>query len=116
MKFLLDENTSLLATERLREAGHDAIHVTEAGLAGKSDTEVFAVSQAEGRMLVTRDHHFSNPARFPLEGTYGVVHLRARKVTSVQEAQLLVALTTSYDLSKMAGRLVRVTAERVTIR
>jgi hypothetical protein len=39
----------------LRRRGHDAIHVSELGLAGRSDADVLAAAAAEGRAFVTNN-------------------------------------------------------------
>ena len=88
MRFLLDENVSGLAAERLRALGHDVRHGVHPPLAGLADTELFAIARDEERILVTRDHHFSNRARFPLDGMQGVVYPRPGNLTSEAEAQL----------------------------
>lgn len=39
----------------LRARGHDVIHASELGLAGRSDSEVFAAIAAEGRAILTNN-------------------------------------------------------------
>lgn len=86
MKLLLDEQISGKVAERLRGQGHDVIAATaDPTLRGLSDPELFELSQAEGRCLVTynradfeaivreyaaaeREHHglvIIHPTRFP---------------------------------------------------
>ena len=56
MKLLLDEDSQGRVVIRLlREAGHDVLTVSEAGLVARSDAEVFALAQQEGRVLLTRN-------------------------------------------------------------
>ena len=47
MKLLLDENLSPQHAAVLREQGHDAVAVTEAGLSGESDDKVRAFANRE---------------------------------------------------------------------
>jgi predicted nuclease of predicted toxin-antitoxin system len=56
---LLDEDVRPMLGEILRQRGYDAIHVLEAGRAGKSDAEqlVYAVSQ-RGTILTHNIRHF----------------------------------------------------------
>jgi hypothetical protein len=56
VKFLLDEMFPAEAARHLRdEFGHDALHLSEAGLAGAADTEVANAARVEERTLVTEN-------------------------------------------------------------
>jgi predicted nuclease of predicted toxin-antitoxin system len=53
-RFLIDENLSPQLARHLRFTfGFDAVHVSEVGLAGASDTEVLAHAIAEHRLIMT---------------------------------------------------------------
>lgn len=58
MKFLLDEGLSPRVTLLLREAGHDAEHVRDLGLASASDPVVLDAALASQRVLLTLDTDF----------------------------------------------------------
>ncbi len=54
--FLVDEMFPPAAAVLLREKyGHDAIHVSEAGLQSVEDAQVAAAARAEGRAVVTEN-------------------------------------------------------------
>ena len=54
--FLIDEMFPAAVAEILRtKYGHDAVHVTEAGLRTADDTQVAAAARAEGRAVVTEN-------------------------------------------------------------
>jgi hypothetical protein len=54
--FLVDEMFPPTAAVLLREKyGHDAVHVSEAGLQAADDAQVAAVARAEGRAVVTEN-------------------------------------------------------------
>ncbi len=56
MRLLLDEDSQgKLLVQRLREAGHDVLTVSDAGLEAHTDAEVFAFIKREGRVLLTRN-------------------------------------------------------------
>ena len=76
MKLLLDENLSSQQAATLRNQGHDAIGVAEAGLSGASDERVRAFAIESGRVLLTLDADFANILRFPPAGTPGVIRLK----------------------------------------
>jgi predicted nuclease of predicted toxin-antitoxin system len=53
-RFLIDENLSpQLARHRRFTLGFDAVHVSEVGLAGASDTEILAHAITEHRLIMT---------------------------------------------------------------
>ena len=81
MKLLLDENLSPQHAAWLREQGHDAVAVTEAGLSGEPDDKVRAFAIESGRVLVTLDADFANILRFPPAGTPGVIRLKIHPPT-----------------------------------
>lgn len=56
MRFLLDEMFPAEAAQELRdEFGHDAVHVSEVGLAGVADADVGNTARAEKRAVVTEN-------------------------------------------------------------
>jgi len=76
VKLLLDENISPKHAAMLRQQGHDAVAVTEAGLSGESDDKVRAFAIESGRVLVTLNAEFANILRFPPAGTPAVIRLK----------------------------------------
>lgn len=55
MRFLIDEMLPPAAGAKLRELGHDAIHVSEVGLIATPDALVAALARAQQRCLVTEN-------------------------------------------------------------
>ena len=55
MKFLIDNAISPEVSALLREAGHDAVHVRDRGLASATDVEVIELAVAEDRIIVSAD-------------------------------------------------------------
>ena len=116
MRLLLDESVGVASVERLNGLGHDAVHIAQTVLSGAGDEAIHARALAEGRVLVTRDHHFTNPIRFPTRDTPGTIYLRKGNLTSAQEAELLARFVTDVDPSLVPGSLVSLSPHGTTIR
>jgi predicted nuclease of predicted toxin-antitoxin system len=58
VKLLLDANLSPEIARLLKEAEHDAIHVSEVGLLSAPDPEIMEAAAREGRVLLTADADF----------------------------------------------------------
>lgn len=60
-RILVDENTSPRVAERLRDDGHDAVHVSEPLGFGATDRAIADHAEAEGYVLPTHDDDFLLP-------------------------------------------------------
>lgn len=74
-KFLVDENLEGAVVELLREIGWNALGVSEIGLNGHEDEDVFAAAWREDRVLLTNDRDYLNGRRFPEHKNPGVIVL-----------------------------------------
>jgi hypothetical protein len=55
LRLVLDEMYSPEIAVQLRPRGHDVIHASELGVAGRPDAEVFAATAAQGFAIVTNN-------------------------------------------------------------
>ena len=61
MNFLVDAHLPRRLTQRLREAGHDALHTLDLPNGNRStDSEINQVSARENRVVITKDADFVN--------------------------------------------------------
>jgi predicted nuclease of predicted toxin-antitoxin system len=116
MRFKVDENLPIEVAEMLRQAGHEATTVLEQHLGGSDDTQLAALCQLEGRILVTLDMDFSDirtylPAEYP-----GLVVLRLRQQDKPHVLDVFVRLVQVLDQEPMEGYLWIVEENRIRIR
>jgi predicted nuclease of predicted toxin-antitoxin system len=58
VRFPIDECLSGDLASRMRDAGHDCVHVYEIGLDGRADEETMALAAREDRILISADTDF----------------------------------------------------------
>ncbi len=115
MKFKLDENLDPRAAVLLRNAGHDAVTVTDQHLQGRPDETIFAVCRLEHRCLVTLDLDFSNLLDFPPERSAGIVILRHPKPRLRSWLELTEQLAVALKTDDPTGNLWIVEPGRIRI-
>jgi len=76
VKLKLDENIPQSAAARLAALGYDVDTVLDEQLGGRSDEDVWAAAQAEGRLLVTHDLDFADTRKFEPGQHAGVLIVR----------------------------------------
>jgi predicted nuclease of predicted toxin-antitoxin system len=76
VRLLLDENLSPQQAAVLREQGHDAVAVVDAGLSGQPDSRIQEFAIEDNRVLLRLDADFAKMPRFPPEGSPGVIGLK----------------------------------------
>jgi predicted nuclease of predicted toxin-antitoxin system len=58
LRLLIDNALSPSLADKLREAGHEALHVRERGMQASTDEEIFELAGSEDRVLVSADTDF----------------------------------------------------------
>jgi predicted nuclease of predicted toxin-antitoxin system len=74
-RFLVDESAGSGLARALRDFGWNAVFVSEVGLGGQSDEDVFGFAWKQDRLILTHDEDFLDDLRFPFHRNPGVVVL-----------------------------------------
>lgn len=78
-------------TKLLSDAGHDALHVIDAGLAGRPDTDVLALATSGGRVLLSADTDFGELMASSKATTPSVILIRRSNRRPEAVASVLLA-------------------------
>ena len=117
MRLLIDANLSPRVALRLNEAGHDAVHVYEIGLADASDQEILERASADGRIIVSSDSDFSAVlARYGRSEPSFVLLRHANDLGVDEHAELLVVGLPAVEAELLSGAVVTFARGRVRSR
>ncbi len=117
MRFLIDNALSPAVATRLRQGGHDAVHVRDGGLSAAEDEVIFAKAAKEKRVLLSADTDFGTLLALRGETKPSVILFR-RGVDRrpMQQAALLLANLDAIKDSLELGCVVVFDEARVRIR
>lgn len=117
MKLLVDENLSARVGSTLREAGHDAVHVTAVGLANTDDAVILRSAADDGHVIVTADADFGALLALRRDRGPSVLMLRSSdRLTPEQQAELILATLAQIGNELDDGAVASVTPERIRVR
>ena len=74
-RFLVDESLGKGVARILCDEGWNTVFVSDVGLGGHSDEDIFACAWEEDRILLTHDQDFLDDRRFPPHRNPGVIVL-----------------------------------------
>jgi predicted nuclease of predicted toxin-antitoxin system len=117
VRFLVDNAISPVMAERLREAGHDAVHVHDYALAAARDDEIFERARREDRVIVSADTDFAELLALRGDSRPSVVLFRqSYNRRPDRQAAVLLANLPAIEPSLSSGCIVVLEDARLRIR
>ncbi|MGH7795654.1 MAG: DUF5615 family PIN-like protein [Candidatus Binatia bacterium] len=108
MNFLVDHSLSPAVAEKLRQAGHDSVHVRRYGIHKADDEVLFDRAAQEARILVSADTDFATILATRQAAKPSVILFRrdSHRRPDAQASLLLANLSTLADLLNQGSIIV----------
>lgn len=116
LKIKIDEDLPKAVAESIRRAVSDTLTVTDEGLSGILDPQLWETVQKEGRFLISGDKAFANIRQYPPGTHTGVLLLRPNENGVLQMRDLIRDVLELGNLENLAGCVAVATPGRLRIR
>lgn len=117
MRVVVDENVSRGLVALLKGLGHEVLVVGVDIPSGSKDGKIFEEVLERSAILITRDHHFTNPVRFDEGKTKGIIYVHHGNLTCEQEIKLVLDFFgKQLSLEPLEGKLITLYPDRFNIR
>jgi predicted nuclease of predicted toxin-antitoxin system len=117
VKLLIDNALSPVVASLLRDAGHDALHVRDLGLAAAEDDALVARAANDGRVVVSADTDFGTIlALRVLRSPSFILWRRAAPRRPEHQAPVIASVIAAAEAELDLGAVVVIEANRIRIR
>jgi predicted nuclease of predicted toxin-antitoxin system len=112
LKFLVDECTGILVSQKLKELKYDSVSVIEC-MKGAEDEEILRLAVKERRVIITNDKDFGRLAGFFKPP--GIVLLRLKDECIVNKVRIVSFVVSSYG-DAILGNILIVSEKKIRTR
>ena len=116
MKLLLDQGLPRSAAALLRNAGQDAVHCAEIGLATAEDSVILEEGRRTGRVVITLDADFHLLMALSGAISPSVIRIRIQGLQAKKFASLVEDVINKCSSDLHNGALISVQQDRVRVR
>jgi predicted nuclease of predicted toxin-antitoxin system len=116
MKLLLDQGTPRSAASILRDAGFDAIHTGEAGLAEAEDAEIIHKATLEDSVVVTLDADFHALLALSQSQKPSVIRIRVEGLRAEDFSLLVQYVLSQCEDDLKTGAMISVNQFQIRVR
>ena len=112
LKFLVDECTGILVSQKLKELKYDSISVIEC-MKGAEDEAILRLAVKEGRVIITNDKDFGRLAGFFKPP--GIILLRLKDESIANKVRIVSFVVSSYG-DAILGNVLVVSEKKIRTR
>jgi len=117
VRFLIDNALSPIVAERLRQDGHDAVHVRDLQLSAAADEEIFSRAQRDDRIVVSADTDFGTLIALRQERKPSIILFRGHRDRHPErQSALLLANLAQLEPDLSYGCVAVIEEARVRVR
>ncbi len=116
MKLLLDQGLPRSAVEVLRQAGVEAMHVGDIGLASAEDRVIIDHARHNNQMIVTLDADFHALLAASQSARPSVIRIREEGLNATGLSELLLRILAECEAELREGAMVSATRRRIRLK
>lgn len=116
MRWLLDQGIPRSTGSRLRDAGHDAIHVGDIGMSAAIDMDIMAYALRKKRIIVTFDADFHSILARQRANQPSVIRIREEGLKSNIIEKLLLHMANRFSAELLNGCLMSYQNQKIRLR
>ena len=106
MRFFLDENFPMSATEILETDGHQVFDIRNTEFEGSDDQLIFELAQRKKAIFLTTDKDFFHTIPSLYKTHYGVIVIALRRPNRQKIIKKLLFVLTKIDLTKADSKVI----------